>query len=123
MTLPGRTLADLFPFAVELLGETMVTIKRLDAFLKLPESPFHDRGFDSSDEGRIEVLGGTFGWCSTTEEKRRTKAKNSNKKNTSSPKQVSLLRNLVLVHSDSNVELRCFRQKATSQESNAWCRR
>ena len=88
--IPRLSLAEFFVFAVELMSELFVTVKRVDAFLKLPEH-LPDRGQDPTDRGAIEVVAGNFGWQDTREEEQGHRATSFEQSNPDSSGKVSTL--------------------------------
>ena len=74
--LPRLTLANFFIFAVELGNEGYVTARRLDAFLKIPETETTNGKNTCSVPGDVKLDQGNFGWYGQKEETKTKSRKN-----------------------------------------------
>ena len=77
MSLPRLTLTGFFVLAVEIVNELIISCRRVDEFLKIPETEMTNRKNDNSIPGEVKLHQGNFGWYGQKEETKTKAPKNA----------------------------------------------
>ena len=77
MSLPRLTLTGFFVLAVEVVNELIISCRRVDEFLKIPETEMSNMKNKNGAPGEVRLQQGNYGWYGQKEETKTKAPKNA----------------------------------------------